>query len=269
MNLHCHRHPATASTGSSTLFPPRPLARRGAPAAAQTTVSLNLDYAEGKYGEPDKSSSWTMPLIVKHRPGRSDSNSTFPYIRATGTTQPQAATASRRPGRPRRAGATSPTTVAYDIYHDTAGGTIIDLTAKAKFATADKARISSPPAERLLAVDRRPAPLRRDDGIRHLGWTKRATRTASLPQPAFLDPGTQPGFPTSSPWAPFMTTARRSRPGDPVSEATLFVERKFDSQYKLQGYLVRGFPMPARISAPASRSAPAFSGLLPGSGGTR
>lgn len=244
MNLHCHRHPATASTGSSTLFPLLGLLLAAAlPAAAQTTVSLNLDYAEGKYGEPDKSSSWTMPLIVKHQAGALGLKLNIPYIRATGT----AAAGGDRfsPTRQTQEGWGDVTaTVAYDIYHDTASGTIIDLAAKAKFATADKAKdlITTGKNDYSLLIDGL-RPFGATTVFATLGWTKKGDPDGvAFRNPLFSTLGLShklSGQLTLG--AVYDYRQKVTAHGDPVSEATLFVERKFDSQYKLQGYLVRGF----------------------------
>ena len=72
-----------------------------ASAGARTTVSVNLDYAEGKYGERTKSTSWTMPLIVKQQIGDFGFKVNLPYIRATGTAA-SGGDASRLPGKLRK-----------------------------------------------------------------------------------------------------------------------------------------------------------------------
>ena len=52
---------------------------------ALTTVSVGVDYSEGKYGEPDKSKTTTVPLVIKHETGPFTIKANIPWVSATGT----------------------------------------------------------------------------------------------------------------------------------------------------------------------------------------
>lgn len=214
-----------------------------APVCAQTTVSVNVDYAEGKYGETEKSSSWTLPLIIKHQVGDFGLKLYLPYVRATGT----AVSGGDRfsPTRQTQEGFGDVVlTLSYDIFSHPASGTIIGLGTKAKLVTADKSNdlLTTGKNDYSLQVDAL-YPIGDTSIFAIVGWTKK---------------GDPEGVDYRDPWYSTLGLSHKladavnlgaiydyrqkvTLHGDPVSEATVFVERKFAEQYKLQAYLVRGF----------------------------
>lgn len=232
-------------------FPPRNYARTFAgtllcvalPGAAQTTVSLNLDYAEGKYGETTKSRSWTMPLIVKQQFGDFAFKLNMPYVWATGT----AASGGDRFSVARQSQEGFGDVVAsvtYDLFSHKASGLEVDIGAKAKFATAEKRNdlITTGKNDYSLLAGAL-APFGNTTAFATLGWTKKGDPAGvDYRDPWFTSIGFSHRLNQAlSVGAMYDFRQKVTAHGDPVSEATLFVERKFSGQYKLQGYLVRGF----------------------------
>ncbi|HMV20364.1 MAG: hypothetical protein JNK96_07370 [Betaproteobacteria bacterium] len=214
-----------------------------ASAGAQTTVSVNLDYAEGKYGERTKSTSWTMPLIVKQQIGDFGFKLNLPYIRATGT----AASGGDRFASSRQTQegfGDLVATATWGLLDDEGAQFAVDLGAKAKLAVADK-------RQDLLTTGRNDYSLLADV-LRNFG---NLTGFVTLGRTWKGDPA---GINYRNPWFGTIGLSRKLQPdlslgamvdyrqkltprGDPINEMTLFVERKFSSQLKVQGYLVRGF----------------------------
>jgi hypothetical protein len=214
-----------------------------APACAQTTVSVNLEYAEGKYGETEKSTSWTMPLIIKQQVGDLGLKLNVPYVRATGTAAAGGDRFTTTKQNQEGIGDVV-ATATYDIVGDESSGLTIAVGGKAKLATADRRNdlITTGKSDYSLLLD-----AQRDFGattaFATVGWTRK---------------GDPDGVDYRNPWFSSLGLSRKlsgtvtagafydyrqklTASADPVSEATLFVELKLSAQYKLQAYLVRGF----------------------------
>lgn len=213
------------------------------PVCAQTTVSVTIDYAEGKYGEAEKSTSWTMPLIIKQQIGDFGIKLYLPYIRATGT----AASGGDRfvlTRQTQEGFGDAVLTLSYDIVDSAASGLIIGVGSKAKLATAD-------PSNDLLTTGKNDYSLQADV-FYPFGDTSAFVIVGRT------NKGDPDGIDYRNPWYATVGLSHQladavslggiydyrqkvTATGNPVSEATVFVERKFAEQYKLQGYVVRGF----------------------------
>lgn len=213
------------------------------PVAAQTTVSLNVDYAEGKYGDTEKSTSWTIPLIIKQQIGDFGLKLYLPYVRATGT----AISGGDRftlTKQTQEGFGDAVLTLTYDFVGNAASGLVIGVGSKTKLPTADKENdlLTTGKIDQSLLLDVL-YPLGESSAFAVVGRTKK---------------GDPDGVDYRDPWFSTLGFSHRlsdavnlgamydyrqklTASGDPVSEATLFVERKFAERYKLQGYLVRGF----------------------------
>jgi hypothetical protein len=213
------------------------------PAGAETTLSLNLDYAEGKYGEPEKSYAWTMPLIVRHRTGALGLRLYVPYIRATGT----AAAGGDRGTFVRQTQeglGDVVTTVTYDIYGTPGAGPVVSLGAKAKLA---------PPGETkdLITTGKNDYSLLLDLGLPtgpvtwygSIGHTKKGDpEDVDFRNPWFSSMGFRHRLSDQTTWGLNYDYRQRLTPfGDPVREATLFFEHRLDSRYKIDVYVLRGY----------------------------
>lgn len=212
-------------------------------AYAQTTVSMNLDYAEGKYGEQTTSTTWTLPLIVKHQAGPLTAKFNLAYVRATGT----AAAGGDRFSNSRQVQQGMGdliTTLTYDIYTDPDSGLSIDLGGKAKLAVGDRHKdlITTGKHDYSVLVDLLQS-IHDWNVYGTLGWTKKGDpEGVDYRNPWFSSVGVSRKF--AEVWSAGVFYDYRqkvTRSGDPVSEATLFVERQLPNQMKLQGYLVCGF----------------------------
>lgn len=208
----------------------------GTGAWAQTTVSANLDYAEGKYGEADTSTSWTLPLIVKHQLGAFALKLNMPYVRVTGT----AASGGDRFSASRQVQegfGDVAATATYDVFTDAASGMAVDVGVKAKFATADKRNhlITTGKNDYSLLVDAL-RPFGATQVFATLGWTRK---------------GDPEGIDYRNPWFGTVGLSRKlgdtvtlggyydyrqkvTATGDPVSEATVFLERRLTAASKAQ-----------------------------------
>ena len=213
------------------------------PLFAQTTVSLNIDYAEGKYGESEKSSAWTVPLIIKHQMGDFSIKLNMPYVRATGT----AAAGGDRftPTRQIQEGFVDViVTTMYELLGNHDSGLMLDIGAKAKFASADK-------KNDLITTGKNDYSLQAD-------FSQSIGSMTALLTIGKTRKGDPDGIDYRDPWYSIIGLAYKASDhsnvgvfydyrqkltahGAPVGEATLFIERKFSNQYRLQAYLVGGF----------------------------
>ena len=213
------------------------------PVFAQTTVSLNVDYAEGKYGDVDKSSTWTMPLIIKHQVGDFAIKLNMPYVRATGT----AVAGGDRFSTSRQIQEGFGDVVlssTYGVVTDLPSGFVVDVGAKAKFATADRANdlITTGKNDYSVWLDTL-LPIGGFNAQVALGWTKRGDPDGiNYRNPWFSALGLSYKISERMNIGAFYDYRQKvTAGGDPVSEGMIFAEHKFGDGYRLQAYLVRGF----------------------------
>lgn len=213
------------------------------PLFAQTTVSLNADYAEGKYGESEKSTAWTIPLIIKHQMGDFSIKLNVPYVRATGT----AAAGGDRfaPTRQIQEGLGDVVvTTMYELLGNHDSGFMLDIGAKAKFATADKKYdlITTGKNDYSLLADFSQS-IGAFTGLLTIGKTKKGDPEGiNYRDPWFSTVGLVYKASDSSSFGSLYDYRQKlTAHGAPVSEAMFFWEQKLSSQYRFQAYVVRGF----------------------------
>lgn len=213
------------------------------PVGAQTTVSLNLDYAEGKYGQDEKSTDWTMPLIVRHRAGDFGIKLYLPYIRSTGL----AASGGDRfvISRQTQEGfGDLEVTLSYDVVNHEASGLVLALGSKTKLATADKDKELLTTGKNDYSLQGEISyPFGNTEVFAILGKTKKGDqRDLDYRNPWYSTVGLSHQLAEAvNLGAIYDYRQRVTTFGDPVSEATLFLEKKLSGDYKLQGYVLRGF----------------------------
>lgn len=210
---------------------------------ALTTVSLGVDYSEGKYGEPNKSRTTTVPLVIKHETGPFTFKANIPWVTATGT---RSAGGDRGTLTSQTESGLGDVTLSgfYTAYTNNTAMFGIDIGGKIKFATADKSKT-------LLTTGENDYSLQGDAYksfgpttlFGTLGWTKKG-------DPDFVD--------FRDPWYTTLGVSYRlgaatalgasydyrqkvTSSGDPISEASLFLTYKFTKQLKMQAYMVGGF----------------------------
>jgi hypothetical protein len=212
-------------------------------AIAQTTISMNVDYAEGKYGETEKSTTWTTPLIFKHQAGPLTVKLNIPYVRASGVAAPGGDRVSVA-NVIQEGWGDIVTSAVYDVYDNSSSGLVIGVGAKAKWATANHSLdlLTTGKNDYSLLVDVL-QPIRTVDLFGTLGRTKKGSPEGSnYANPWFATVGLSHKLSSQLSWGIFHDYRQKlTRSGAPVSEATLYLETKFGHGYKLQGYLVRGF----------------------------
>lgn len=212
-------------------------------ASGQTTVSLNLDYAEGKYGERERSTAWTLPLIFKHQAGPWVWKLHLPYVRATGTASAGGDRFS--PVRQTQEGFGDLTaTVLHEIIDQGDEGLQADLGFKAKLATAARRNdlITTGRNDYSLLVDLL-QPLGDARATVTLGRTyKEDPEGVDYRNPWFGSLGIGHRFGGNSEIGAYYDYRQAlTGGGSPVSEATLYAEWRFGPGYKGQVYLVKGF----------------------------
>lgn len=213
------------------------------PVCAQTTVSLNLDYAEGKYGQGETSADWTMPLIVKHQAGDFGIKLYLPYIRSTGL----AASGGDRfvISRQTQEGfGDLEVTLSYDVINNDASGLLIAIGSKTKLATGDKDKELLTTGKNDYSLQGEVSyPFGDTDVFAVLGKTKKGDqRDLDYRNPWYTSVGLSHKLADAvNLGAIYDYRQKVTTFGDPVSEATLFMEKKFSGNYKLQGYVLRGF----------------------------
>ena len=210
---------------------------------ALTTVSVGVDYSEGKYGEPDKSRTTTVPLVIKHETGPFTLKVNIPWVTATGT---RAAGGDRATLTKQTESGLGDVTLSgfYTAYINNTAMFGIDIGGKIKFATADKSKALLTTGENDYSLQ---GDVYKSFGpttlFGTLGWTKKG-------DPDFVD--------FRNPWYTTLGVSYRlgaatamgasydyrqkvTSSGDPISEASLFLTHKFTKQMKIQAYIVGGF----------------------------
>jgi hypothetical protein len=212
------------------------------PTLAQTSVSLNMDYAEGHYGETEKSSAWTIPLIIKHQIGPVAMKLNIPYVRATGV----AASGGDR-FRSNRQVQEGPgdvvATLSYDLFVND-DGQAIDLGTKIKIPPAGKENdlISTGKRDYSVFVDLF-QPIGKVLAFGTVGWTKKGDPDGvHYRDPWYATLGLAYRLPHGFTVGMFHDYRQRvTTRGAPVSETTAYIEHKVSPQLKFQAYVLAGF----------------------------
>lgn len=212
------------------------------PSISQTSVSLNVDYVEGRYGESEKSSTWTMPLIVKHRTGPLGLKLNVPYVRATGV----AAAGGDRfssTNQVQEGIGDIVATASYELFSSDDGRTF-DIGSKAKIVAGDKKNdlITTGKNDYSLFVDTF-QPIGGAFLYAALGWTQKGDPTGvDYRDPWYATLGLSHRFANNINVGMLYDYRQKvTARGAPVSESTVYIERKLSSNVKLQAYLLYGF----------------------------
>jgi len=117
------------------------------PAAAEPGFSLTtgLDYSTGKYGGTTSTDIWYIPFTGKYEADKYTLKLTVPYLRITGTGNVVKEVGQIRPStsatRTTESGLGDVVAAgSYNVYEGSGNGTLVDVTAKIKFGTADEAK---------------------------------------------------------------------------------------------------------------------------------
>lgn len=211
------------------------------PAAAWTSVNLNVDHAEGFYGDPERSSTLTTSLIVRRRTGPWAFKVNVPWVRASGL----AASGGDRFTTTRQVQeglGDVVLTAAHDLVdHD--DGLLIAAGGKAKLAVGDRTQslITSGRNDWSLFVDAF-VPVGPVYAFGTLGRTKKGDPEGvdyrdpwyhTLGVSARVAPGVSVGIYRDY-------RQKLTRRGAPIDETTLFVDYRFDKRFKVQGYVLAG-----------------------------
>lgn len=209
---------------------------------SQTSVSTGLDYSEGKYGQSEKSTTWALPVIVKHERGPLTLKLNLPYVQTSGMAAPGGdRTSSTKQTQSGWGDATA--SAFYNVYSDSAARLGVDLGGKIKFATADRANT-------LLTTGKNDYSLQADvfKGIADttlfgsLGWTRKGDPDGTdFRNPWYASVGFSNKLSDANSWgATYDYRQKVTQSGDPISEASLFFVHKYSKQVKVQGYVVAG-----------------------------
>ena len=217
-------------------------------AESALTLSTGLDYSSGKYGETKSTETLVVPLGIKYEFGDWTLRATIPYVESNGPSAvsgsgPDRVTIDNGSNVRRKASGMGDIVLsaAKNVFQD--GPWLIELAAKVKLATADKAS-GLGTGENDYAVQ--------TEIYRMLGSS---TLFGTLGYKKMGDPaGTdlKDPFFTSVGWSykvSQVTTLGLSYDfrqkvqdsGAPLRDATAFATHKLDEHWKLQAYLVTGF----------------------------
>lgn len=202
-----------------------------------------MDYAEGKYGDSETSTTWTMPLVIKHMMGDFGIKLNMPYVKAIGT----AVAGGDRSSSTRQVqeGFGDPViSSSYAIFVGQESGFAVDVGVKAKLATADRRNglITTGKNDYSVVLDA----LQPVGGVTAqlaIGWTKKGDPAGiDYRDPWFSVLGLSYKISDRMNFGVFHDFRQKvTENGDPVSEGMIFTEHKFGDGYRLQAYLVRGF----------------------------
>lgn len=184
-----------------------------------------------------------MPLIIKNQMGDFGIKLYLPDVRATGT----AISGGDRfllTKQTQEGFGDAVVTVSYDIFSSASSGVIFSVGAKSKLATADKKKdlITTGKNDHSLLVDAL-LPVGDTSLFATLGRTRKGDpEGVDYRDPWFSTLGLSHKVTSSiSLGAIYDYGQKVTRTGDPVSEATLYMETKLADHYKLQVYVVRGY----------------------------
>jgi hypothetical protein len=230
-------------------------------AQAQISASIGFDYAEGKYGTPDKTSSVTIPVSIKYESGPWTFRASLPYMSTNGTFSRDQGTTTidcRRSGSECTTTTTTTTTVAkrteagmgdltlgvFRNIVETKGGLLVDLGVKAKLATADekKTLITTGENDYSVQADVFQSLTRDFSLLGTLGIMKKGdTDTLDYRDPVFVSLGASLALGGGGSVGAAWDFRQKTTPnGDPISEVSLYYTAKFSADRKLNLYVLTG-----------------------------
>lgn len=215
--------------------------------AGQFSLTTGLDYSSGNYGGTQATDTLFIPFIGKYEEGLWTYKLTVPYVRVTGP-----GNVVRDVGAFRTAAATRTTesglgdivaAATRNVYDNAASGTLLDVTGKVKFATADENK-GLGTGENDYAVQ--------------LDAYQTAGKVTLLGTVGYKVLGDPAGISLDNVWygtvgvsgkvgaetsAGMMLDVRQkaSATGSPQRELTAYVSHKYSKEWKSQAYVVKGF----------------------------
>lgn len=225
-----------------------PLALAAPIAAAQMSVSLGADYAEGKYGTPITSKQWTFPFVAKYEADKWSARVTIPYVRIEnpsvsrdGTPLPCAGSATA----PRTASGLGDVMVAgsVNVLEDRESRVLVDLTGKVKLGTADETECLGTGEDDLYLQGDFSKGFGALSAFGTLGWRKMGDPPGTpFKDPFYFSLGSSYRLSqTNSLGIAYDYRQELLAGGDPLSEATLYATHRFSQTSRIQGYVVKGF----------------------------
>lgn len=240
-----------------------------APTHSQTTVGIGIDYAEGKYGTDQKTTATSVPVSIKYETGRWTFKAGIPITTAEGTFSREAGVELRGDGTiddnggdeggggggggggttttvatKRESGLGDLTLGAFYNVLETKSGLLVDVGAKAKIATADKAKtlITNGENDYSVQVDVLQSVGRSVAVFASLGYTKRGdSATVDYRDPLYGSLGGSLSVGTGgSLGAAWDFREKVTKNGDPISEVSVFYSVKLGGDRKFQVYAVTG-----------------------------
>lgn len=212
------------------------------PTLAQTSVSLNMDYVEGHYGETQKSTARTTPLIIKHQIGPVGVKLNIPYVRATGIAASGGDRFSSSYQVQEGLGDVV-ATLAYDMYEND-DGQAINVGTKLKIPPGNKENdlITTGKRDYSVFVDLF-QPIGSAVAFGTVGWTKKGDPDGvDYRDPWYATLGLSYRLPLGFGVGVYHDYRQKvTTHGARVSETTAYVEHKLSQQFKLQAYVVVGF----------------------------
>jgi hypothetical protein len=212
-------------------------------AQSQTTVGIGLDYSEGEYGESVTSSTWQIPVTIRHETGPLTLKLNIPYVRASGVTGRDVEIVSDE--KETQSGLGDVTASAfYNVYYDSTTRFGLDLGGKIKLPTANdsKTLLTTGKTDYSLQVDAFKG-LGGTTVFGTLGWTLKGDPAGTdYRNPWYASLGFSNKLSHATSWgAAYDYRAKLLDGRDPISEASLFLTHKYSEEWKVQGYLVTGF----------------------------
>ena len=218
-------------------------------AVAQGSYSLSTgaDYASGKYGTPSTSTQWTIPFVVKYEAPDWSAKLTLPYLRIKNPSLsrdgiPLPCAGSGTAPRTARGLGDTVLTLSRNLVDDGERRTLVDLTGKVKFATADEAKcLGTGEHDYYLQAD-----LSKGLGalgvFGTLGWRKMGDPPGTdFEDPMYYSIGASY---RAGPERSYGVAYDHREPvlagRDSLSEVTLFLTQRFHSSLKGQGYVMFG-----------------------------
>lgn len=213
------------------------------------TITSGVDYSSGKYGNNDRTDITSVPVIGKYEIDRLTLKLTVPYVTITGP-----GNVSPGIGKFKDTTATSRRTTesglgdivagaTYNLYAGSAAVPVIDITGKVKFGTADQDKgLGTGENDYSAQVDLYKA-YGDFTALAGLGYRVYGDTSSTPLDNVFYGSvgGTYKVASAATAGVVYDYRPAITSNGSPVSEATAFVNYKLNSNWKAQGYLVKGF----------------------------